>query len=279
MRRQQEKETSLKQRHQQATGTKRQHSKIPGMQRPRIVAFLALLIGLGIIFTVSPQLLEAKEVFDEGNSAYTTLRDQVVKDTTADTSADPGALASGRSIDFEALQAINSDVVAWLYNPGTMIDYPVVKASEYNYYLYHLLDHSYNTYGTLFIDYNNAPDFSESLTVIYGHHVATEMMFSSLMGYKNQAFYQEHAHMYLYTEDAEYRVDLLYGCVISVGEWRARAFMFSENLDELLAYAAMHSTFASNISYRPGDRVVAMSTCSFEFNDARYVVLGVLREV
>jgi hypothetical protein len=32
------------------------------------------------------------------------------------------------SIDFAALQAINADAVAWLYGPGTVIDYPVLPA-------------------------------------------------------------------------------------------------------------------------------------------------------
>jgi sortase B len=31
------------------------------------------------------------------------------------------------------------------------------------------------------------------------------------------------------------------------------------------------------VQYARGDRVVAMSTCSYEFDGARYVVIGVLR--
>ena len=181
-------------------------------------------------------------------------------------------------INFKALRAINGDAAAWLCNPGTVIDYPVMKAADYSYYLTHLPDGTANANGALFIDYNNAPDFSGQLTVIYGHHMRSGKMFGSLKGYKTQSYYNGHPYMLLFTPQGNYRIELLYGCVIDAGQWRERAFMYEQNLPGLLSYAARHSTFRSNISYREGDRVIAMSTCSYEFDGARYVVLGVLRE-
>ena len=68
--------------------------------------------------------------------------------------------------------------------------------------------------------------------------------------------------MYLYTENGNNRIELLYGCVIGVSEWRDRAFMYEVNLESLLSYAASHTTFKSETQYVQGDRAVAMSTCS-----------------
>ena len=102
-------------------------------------------------------------------------------------------------------------------------------------------------------------------------------MFGNLAGYKAQSYYDAHPYMYLYTEKNNYRIDLLYGCVIGAGQWRERAFMFAENIEALIAYAEHNTTFKSAVSYKPGDKIVALSTCSYEFDDARYVVLGVLR--
>jgi len=67
--------------------------------------------------------------------------------------------------------------------------------------------------------------------------------------------------------------------VIGAGQWRERAFMYAENVDALIAYAAYNTTFKSSAVYNKGDRVVALSTCSYEFDDARYVVLGILKGV
>jgi sortase B len=181
-------------------------------------------------------------------------------------------------IDFNALRRINEDGVAWLYSPDTVIDYPIMKADDYSYYLNHLADRTWNVNGSIFIDYNCPPDLSGKLTVLYGHHMKSEeMMFGSLEEYKNQVYYQEHPFMYLYTDNENYRIDILYGFVIDAGQWRDRAFMYEVNLGDLISYAEHNTTFESVAEYAEGDRIIAMSTCSYDFNDARYVVIGILR--
>ena len=181
------------------------------------------------------------------------------------------------TFDFDSLRDINPDAAAWLYCPDTLIDYPVMRAADYNYYLHHLPDGSYNENGTIFIDYN-WKGFSDGLTVLYGHNMKSGQMFGSLANYKKQPYFDEHPYLYLYTpNDGNFRIELLYGCVVSAGQWRERAFMFEENLDAFLTYAAHNTTFNSGASYTRGDRVIALSTCSYEFDDARYVVVGALR--
>jgi len=241
----------------------------------RVAPLITLVLGISLIAGSGPQLLQARQAYVEADAAYQDLRDQVVTGPLAMEQT----LTIEPRIDFNELQMVNADAVAWLYCPDTVIDYPIVQATDYSYYLYRLLDRSYNPNGTLFIDYNNAADFSEQLTVVYGHHMASGMMFASLVGYKDQSYYDQHPIMYLYTPTAIYQVDLIYGCLIGVGQWRERAFMYQINLPDLIAYAAQNSTFISNSSYIEGDQVIAMSTCSYEFNGARYVVIGVLNEV
>ncbi|MCL1975423.1 MAG: class B sortase [Firmicutes bacterium] len=152
-----------------------------------------------------------------------------------------------------------------------------MRAKDYDYYLRRLPDGAYNSSGSLFIDYNCAADFSQKLTVVYGHKMKSGQMFGSLAQYKKQAYYTRHPFMYLYSEQGNYRVDLLYGCVIGAGEWRERAFMYEDNLESLLSYAAYNTTFNGDIQYQATDKLLALSTCSYEFEDARYVVIGVLQ--
>jgi sortase B len=102
-------------------------------------------------------------------------------------------------------------------------------------------------------------------------------MFGTLTKYKEQAYFTENPYLYLYTADGGYRIDLLYGCVIGAGQWRDRAFMFKENIEALLDYGAHHTTFQSETVYQKGDPIVVLSTCSYEFDDARFVVIGVMR--
>jgi sortase B len=182
-------------------------------------------------------------------------------------------------VDLASAMAINSDVVAWLYSPDTLIDYPVMKTSNYTYYIDHLPDGTVNSNGSLFIDYNNAWDFSRSLTIIYGHNMRSGKMLGSIPGYKSQSYYNNHPYMYIYTEHANYRLDIMYGFTISEKQFRESRFMYEQNVDALVSHAEAKTTFNSGVSYNPGDRVVALSTCTFEFVDARYVVLGILRNM
>jgi sortase B len=254
------------------------------MKIPKVCAVIALLLGISLMSYAGVQLMATQQIYRQGNEAYANLSALAMVKASA---AAPGPAASatpqaraaipGLEIDFAALQEVNKDVAAWLYSPDTVIGYPVMKADDYAYYLKHLPDGSMNSNGALFIDYNHAADFSGKLTVIYGHHMKSGKMFGSLKGYKGQKYYEEHPLMYLYTEEGNYQIELLYGCVIGAGQWRDRAFMFEENLEALLAYAAHNTTFTSGAQYEEGDSIVALATCSYEFDNARYVLLGILR--
>jgi len=245
-------------------------------KKKKMIAWLILALSICAMAVSGYHLQENWRAYHEGKDAYEQLAGQVRPGGPSEASGSALNIPD-MPIDFAALKKVNSDAAAWLYSPGTVIDYPVMRANEYNYYLHHLPDGTYNVNGSLFIDYNNAPDFTDRLTIIYGHHMRSGQMFGSLKGYKGQAYYEEHPYMYLYTALGNYRIDLLYGCVIGANEWRERAFMYEANLDSLLSYTAHNSTFTSGARYTPGDRFVAMSTCSYEFDGARYVVIGVLR--
>jgi sortase B len=248
------------------------------MTKHQKIALVVLLPALGVMAYSGNQLYQSERVYAEGNSAYAQLASQVRQ--TPSPGASPSTSQLGippLTLDFDALREVNPDAVAWLYGPGTEIDYPVLQARDYSYYLHHLPDGTVNANGSLFIDYNNPADFSGQLTVIYGHNMKSGRMFGGLDEYKSQSYFDEHPYMYLYTQQGNFRVDLIYGSVIAAGEWRDRAFMYQENLDSLLSYAAANTTFSSDVTYQQDDKLVALSTCSYEFNDARYVVLGVLK--
>ena len=267
--------------------------KVSGkVNKRKIFAFTAMLIGIIVMLGTGYRLFETRQTYQQGSASYDEINALVKKTASIGTYAQQentpqtGAEAEHGTkaqiyipdfeIDFDLLQSINKDSSAWLYSPNTVIDYPVMRADNYTYYLSHLSDGTVNANGSLFIDYNNASDFSDDLTVIYGHHMKSGSMFGSLKGYKNQAYYEEHPYMYLYTPNGNHRIDILYGSVIDAKEWSKRAFMHAENTEELLAYAKQNTTFDSEAAYEQGDKIIVLSTCSYEFNDARYFVVGVV---
>lgn len=182
-------------------------------------------------------------------------------------------------VDFDALLEENPDVVGWLYCEDTVINYPIVQGPDNNYYLDKLLNKSYNICGTLFIDYRNAPDFSHYNTIIYGHKMKNGSMFGSIPKYKSQAYYEAHPELYLLTPAMDYKIVLVAGYVTPSS---SEAYMIAESPEErdaLIEKARAGSTFQADVEILETDRLVSLSTCVYDFANARYVLVGVLREI
>ena len=93
-------------------------------------------------------------------------------------------------VDFEVLQTENKDIIAWLHCPDTKINYPVAQSEDNSYYLKHLYDGTANKVGCLFIDYENAEDFSDNNTIIYGHNMKNGSIFGTLDSYKKADYWK-----------------------------------------------------------------------------------------
>lgn len=181
--------------------------------------------------------------------------------------------------DFQALNEWNPDVAGWIYGPGTVIDYPIVQSGDNTYYLEHTADRKANRNGAVFMDYRNQRDFSDDLTVVYGHHIRGGRMFSSLSGYKEQEYYEEHPKIYVYTPDKTYCAWLWAGCIMDgVSGSFPLHFDSHETWEEWVEEQKEASTFASPVTPEEGELMAAFCTCTYEYYDARYVVYGVLRE-
>jgi sortase B len=83
-------------------------------------------------------------------------------------------------LDFEKLNKINSDTVAWITVNGTHINYPIVQTKDNDYYLKHSFDKSLNVNGWIFLNYANSSSFDDQNTIIFGHNTNGNTMFSEL---------------------------------------------------------------------------------------------------
>lgn len=193
---------------------------------------------------------------------------------------EPGETIPVAEIDFAALKEVNSDVVAWICCPDTVINYPVVLGGDNEYYLTHLVDGTENGNGTLFIDRKNARDFSDENTVIYGHHMQSGKMFACLVEYADQAYYDAHPIIYLVTPEAKYKIELFSGYTTTFDS-SAYMLRFSSSHDyaEWLREVARKSDFKANMHLSTNDHIITLSTCAYSFYDARYVVHGRLTQV
>lgn len=180
-------------------------------------------------------------------------------------------------IDFESLRAVNPEVVGWLTIDGTDIDYPIAQHSDNDYYLHHLFNEEWNSSGCLFMDCHNQSDFSGRHTIIYGHHMDNGTMFQNLMYYKEQSFYEEHPTARLCTPDGTYTVEFFAGYVADVDSdaWKLD-FTSDRDFADWLAAALERSLFESTVPPTATDKIVTLSTCSYEFYNVRFVLHGII---
>ena len=186
---------------------------------------------------------------------------------------------AGQAVNFTELTSINDDCVAWICIEGTAVNYPVVQGSDNSYYLKHLFNGKWNSAGCIFLDSRVSGAISDRHSIIYGHHMKDGTMFSGLTKYKKQAYYEEHPEGLLITPDCTYRIKFFAGYVTSVEDpsWKI-GFESDAEFETWIKEAQNRSWFTSPLSPAVTDRILTLSTCSYEFDNARYVLHGILRE-
>ena len=175
------------------------------MKKPVYYVILALLVGVFLFaaYKVGSYYLEkyrSDKVISEANRFVTLPGDSDNNDPTQDPSGDPEC----PTVQFDELLKTNGDVIAWIYGANTHINYPVVQGSDNDYYLRHLLDGTWNDNGSIFMDCANSADFSDQNSLIYGHNMTSGAMFSNLVKYKQQAYYDQHPYLYMLTPQQSY---------------------------------------------------------------------------
>ena len=204
----------------------------------------------------------------EGRSTYTEIAEEA--------GAKPGK--DDVEVKFEKLRKKYPDVKAWLYSRGTIINYPVAQGRDNEWYLHHTLDGKWNGAGTLFIDKNNEKPFKDFMTVIYGHHMRDGSMFGSLVKYRDTEYYMKHKVIRLYTPKKNYYIVVFGGCTIP-GDSDRYKFDFGDEEDkqEYLDWISENTEVKTKEHATPEDRIVMLSTCTYEFDDARFVLFGKLK--
>lgn len=181
--------------------------------------------------------------------------------------------------DFEALKEINPDVVAWLYIDGTQVNYPIVKGEDNDYYLYRSFKGTRNSAGCLFLDYRNSDSFTDLHANIYGHHMNNGSMMAGIVKYKNQDFFDEHPYGMLVTPDANYLIEFYSGFIANGYDdaWQVKFTSYSD-YEAWLDKTVSRSLFTGNSVPCRNDQILTLSTCTYEFYDARFVLNGILHK-
>lgn len=186
-------------------------------------------------------------------------------------------------VDFAALQELNPSVYAWIYIPNTDIDLPILQSEvneDDNYYLHKNIYKQYEYKGCIYTQKANSKDFSDPVTVIYGHNMLNGTMFSNLDKFYDETFFNENPYFYIYMPN-----HILTYEIVSAHQYDTRhilnSFNFSKEevfqkyLDMIQSPATFFRHVREGITLTTEDRIVTLSTC-MNHGAARYLIQGVL---
>ena len=169
----------------------------------------------------------------------------------------------------------NPEMFGWLRIEDTVIDYPVMHTpADPEKYLHRNFQGEDSYAGTPFIDYR-CTEGSDNL-VIYGHNMKNGSMFGYLTRYRNQGWYDTHPVMWLVTPEETYRVDVLAGRTVKADDASYMIYNSEETFGAWLEDFVSKSDFRSETAVEDAAQVITLSTCTYTYDDARYVLVGVL---
>lgn len=233
---------------------------------PAIILVAAIAVGIWYMWP-----------YVEGDAEYVRLREvayggETPAETTEAGESEDGAAADPlmtRQVDWDALRAINPDVIGWVFVPNSPIDYPVVQApvDDPEKYLHTTFEGrvSYpNNEGALYLDSGNIDDgFASMAPLLYGHHQLNNSMFSAFS--KNYELDNLNAHnqLYIYTPYGSIHVELFAAQPVNASTYRIRTD-FADQLD-LNAWLDEQLANSTAIAYDPGDvsQLWTFVTCSY----------------
>ena len=176
---------------------------------------------------------------------------------------------------FEELKKINTDIVAWLRIDGTAIDFPVVWTNKDNVkYLTRNYRGENATAGAAFVDYRNN-GINDNYTVIYGHRMSGDRMFSAIGKYADNDFYNLHTTGAFYTPTASYDLKVILYARPNVSETQIYNMQLYRNAN----YQQIETLLGSDIKRRsdidvsPKDKLLLLSTCDKDANHYRNVII------
>ena len=218
----------------------------------KIVNIVLILIIFICIYNISEKLIE----YNKADNSYEKIR--VEKEE-------------------ENLYDKYEDYRGWIKIDNTNINYPIVQGKDNSFYLDKDINKNYLSSGSIFMNYLNH-GFNDENTVLFGHHMRNKTMFAQLKKYKEKEFFYGNNDIVIEVENGKVLKYKVFSAYVTDAKDNYIKTNFDDNAQykEFLEDIKNKSLYKSDIDVNENDKIITLSTCSYEFNDARMVVHGKL---
>lgn len=183
---------------------------------------------------------------------------------------------------YESLYRRNHDIFGWITIEGTKVDFPVMHTPrDPEYYLHKSFNRTYAYSGVPFMD--GACFIGCGNYIIYGHHMKNGTMFAPIVGYAEEAFWEEHPLIYfdtLYEMGTYEIVAVFYSRVFQPEETDVFRYHWYPDLrdpavfDEYIEQVRAAALYDTGVDVQYGDQLLTLSTCEYTVKDNRFVVVA-----
>ena len=198
-----------------------------------------------------------------------------------DTVQDLNAESVEIPVDFDSLNEINDEIYAWVYVPGTDISYPVSQHDGDNgYYSHRAEDGSYFSGGSIYSENYNSKDFTDRMTVLYGHNLLSGRMFAQLNDFADINVFDSHRYIYIYMPDKM----LVYEIIAATPHSHEHLLLnhdfnnrmeFNAFFDDVMYKRSLNANYLENVKLDfEKDRILTLSTCYRFDNQQRCLLMG-----
>ena len=175
---------------------------------------------------------------------------------------------------FKELQALNSEVLAWLTVYGTSIDYPVTQGRDNMKYVNTSAEGKYSLSGAIFLDFEN-DGFHDFNSVLYGHHMAKRAMFGEIDEFSEKGKFDSYRYGNLYYEGQDYGIEFF--CFLHADAYDESVFNAKLKNSERQKY--LNNLYDKALQWRDigvdiDERIILLSTCSSDSTNGRDILVG-----
>lgn len=244
--------------------------KKPESKAKKIISNFILIVALGVFCFSAFKLYEIFSEYKAAENEYKAAEQEGPQ--KKDNVEQPP--------NFALLQKTNKDIVGWIKIEGTKINYPLVKGPDNDFYLNRTYKKTYNSAGSIFLDYNNASGFTDPNTIIYGHNMKNGTMFADLRHFMSSDFVKTHKNVIIYTPKYKLTYEIFTGYITKADSDTYTLFnTFGTNYFNYVEKMKSRSNFYNNLPFKGKDKMITLSTCTNATGDKRTVIQAKLVKI
>ena len=248
------------------------------------VSIIVILVSAGVLvntYVIEPYMFkkQQKSVSDSVGTDQGYTNNNVVE---------PGSgYPEGMFKKYTKLYDINPDLRGWISIPALEINLPVAQGTDNDYYLHRNIYKKRTNYGVPFFDYR-MKDFKNlpRNTVIYGHNMHyDDLIFGMLENYRDISGFQKSPTIECNTIYGDHTW-FVYAVFISnskVSDDNGYVFPYNfiditeTKFVEYINEIDKRKFYTTGVDILSTDKILTLSTCCYDFDSARLVVVARLR--